>query len=95
MPPESRCCPVAQLVCGGRCFVPFSFRKGFVMLQSQITVGGVYVAKVNGNLTRVRVESIRPRVMGPGNVYNVVNLKTGRSTAFRSAAKFRAVASSL
>lgn len=70
------------------------------MKQSEIKVGGIYVAKVNGKLTRVRVDSIRKqgevrwfggRASGrSSDAYGVTNLATGRKTVFRSAAKFRA-----
>lgn len=58
------------------------------MLKSQIKVGGLYTAKVNGQLTTVRVDSV-----GSGfdstTYYNVTNMRTGRTTTFRSAQKFR------
>ncbi len=67
------------------------------MLKSQIVVGGVYVAKVSGNLVQVRVDAIRNRFMGgpmgkDRTCYDVTNLKTGRKVTFRSAQKFRAPA---
>lgn len=63
------------------------------MKASEIRVGGIYVAKVAGKLTKVRVDEIK-------TIYNdypkrdekryyVTNLATGRKTTFRSAAKFR------
>ena len=57
------------------------------MLKSQITVGDVYVAKVNNYLTNVRVDRIRETSYGTR--YDVTNMKTGRETMFRSAGKFR------
>lgn len=70
------------------------------MKKAEIKVGGHYKAKVSGNLVTVRVDEIR-EVAGVrpmfgrtpySNVYDVTNLKTGRKTTFRSAAKFRSVA---
>lgn len=67
------------------------------MKQSEIKVGGTYVAKVSNKLTTVRVDAIREEVdryrggnvIGTQTIYDVTNLKTGRHTTFRSAAKFR------
>lgn len=71
------------------------------MLKSDIKVGGVYEAKVNGRLTNVRVDDIKQSYSGSrfssrtSNLrreetrYHVTNLSTGRTTVFRSAAKFR------
>ena len=53
------------------------------MKKSEIKVGGLYLAKVAGSVTTVRVDATR------GSGYNVTNLRTGRKTTFRSAAKFR------
>ena len=69
------------------------------MLQTQIVIGGVYLAKVSNKLTQVRVDDIRlianwsKRTIGRQNcatckIYDVTNLATGRKTVFRSAAKF-------
>lgn len=62
------------------------------MTKSEIKVGGRYVAKVSGNMTTVRVDAIDERSDWKGRtttIYRVTNLKTGRNTTFRSAAKFR------
>lgn len=70
------------------------------MKKSEIEVGGVYEARISGNVVRVRVDEIRQRMYGRfvRNVYkryhdrtlfDVTNLKTGRKATFRSAAKFR------
>lgn len=63
------------------------------MKANEIRVGGVYIAKVSGKLTKVRVDAIRETSgrMGRGErtVYGVTNLATKRTTSFRSAAKFR------
>lgn len=71
------------------------------MKKAQIKVGGIYVAKVSGKLTRVRVDAIRDvsrqrgydyagkLVYVDSQVYDVTNLATGRKTTFRSASKFR------
>jgi hypothetical protein len=75
------------------------------MKANEIIVGGKYVVKVSGKLTTVRVDEIREvdawhggtvRLGRGGNtktVYDVTNLTTGRRTTFRSATKFRCVAS--
>lgn len=73
------------------------------MLKSEIKVGGHYIAKVGVNVTTVRVDRIEEVEGRPtGNIwgdkrrdttrYHVTNLTTGRTTTFRSAAKFRRVA---
>jgi hypothetical protein len=67
------------------------------MKRSEIKVGGEYLAKVNGCLTIVRVDSIRDRHNSSAYqksttpIYEVTNLNTGRTTTFHSAAKFRGV----
>lgn len=65
------------------------------MKKHEIKVGGHYRAKVSGVLTTVRVDAIRddglrPSPGSPYMRYDVTNLHTGRTTTFRSAAKFRA-----
>jgi hypothetical protein len=66
------------------------------MKQNEIKIGELYVARVNGNLTRVRVNGIRvyakTTYSQSRTIYDVTNIKTGRSTTFRSASKFRALA---
>lgn len=65
------------------------------MKKSEIKVGGFYKASVNGKVVTVRVDDVRERAMsGLGNSvsYVVTNTATGRTTTFRSAAKFREVA---
>lgn len=59
------------------------------MKKADIKKGGLYQAKVGGNLTVVRVDEITPGGIGE---YRVTNLATKRTTYFRSAAKFRGVA---
>ena len=71
------------------------------MKKNEIRVDGVYVAKVSGKLTRVRVDAIRqvPKRHGNSyssqstyvvvNEYDVTNLSSGRKLVFRSSAKFR------
>lgn len=64
------------------------------MKANEITVGGVYEAKVSGKLTRVRVDRIEDGYTWqdrPVRRYHVTNLVSGRKTVFRSAAKFRRV----
>lgn len=70
------------------------------MKANEIKVGGIYVAKVSGKLTEVRVDEIRERpgfrsggkkIRQDRTVYGVTNLKTGRTTTFESAMKFRGV----
>jgi DNA helicase II / ATP-dependent DNA helicase PcrA len=70
--------------------------RSLPMKSSEIVVGGEYVAKVNDKLTTVRVEAVQ-QVQGfkrEETRYDVLNLKTGKRTTFRSAAKFRSPASS-
>lgn len=74
------------------------------MLKKDIKVGGVYEAKVNGRLTKVRVDGIDERdgyksvasgyTTKSATRYRVTNLATGRTTVFRSASKFRKEAAS-
>ena len=69
------------------------------MKANEIKKGEKYIAKVSGVLTTVRVDEIREvsrgrmaaggYTYGTATVYDVTNLKTGRKTTFRSAAKFR------
>lgn len=62
------------------------------MKSKEIRVGGKYEAKVSGNLTVVRVDSVSDQLTYAGRattVYRVTNLKTGRRTTFRSPSKFR------
>jgi DNA helicase II / ATP-dependent DNA helicase PcrA len=70
------------------------------MKASEIKVGALYRAKVNGKLTTVRVDRVEARgtkgqVGGIRSrtvtLYHVTNVATGRTTTFRSAAKFREV----
>ena len=64
------------------------------MKAKEIEQGKTYLARVSGKVVRVRVDAIR-EVNGIGSRshclekrYDVTNLKTGRRTVFRSAAKF-------
>lgn len=73
------------------------------MKASEIEVGGFYMAKVSGNVVKVKVDAIREVTTVRGTnyytggggklsekkVYDVTNTETGRKTTFRSAAKFR------
>ena len=63
------------------------------MKKAEITIGGQYIAKVSGRLTTVRVnnivESSHLLHCRQVTLYFVTNLRTGRKTTFRSAAKFR------
>jgi len=61
------------------------------MKKSEIRVGGCYIAKINNKLTTVRVDTLREQSHNSRTttVYDVTNLTTGRSTTFRSAARFR------
>lgn len=75
------------------------------MKKSEIKVGGVYATRVAGNHTTVRVDAMHEVTQHMGcsytgksidrdaTVYDVTNLTTGRKLVFRSAAKFRRVAS--
>ena len=70
------------------------------MKANEIKIGGVYIAKVSGNLTQFRVDGIAEAATlykgngkwGYGVRYHATNLKTGQQTSFASAAKFRKVA---
>lgn len=72
------------------------------MKASEIVLGGLYAAKVNGKIVTVRVDSVRKvpgynsgsRAVAAQTVYDVTNLATGRKTTFRSAAKFRSAVKS-
>jgi hypothetical protein len=71
------------------------------MKKSEVQVGRHYRAKVSGVLAVVRVDAIRSvpkrrinNYIGQSggsdaSVYDVTNLRTGRKTTFRSAAKLR------
>lgn len=61
------------------------------MKKAEIKVGGLYTARVSGNFVTVRVDKIRVGTSFDRDCtyYDVTNLKTGRKTTFRSAAKFR------
>jgi hypothetical protein len=66
------------------------------MKAKDITVGGLYAARVAGRLTTVRVEAIRESAVyrarqphTPVTLYDVTNTATGRRTTFRSARRFR------
>lgn len=61
------------------------------MKKAEIKVGGLYKAKVSGNIVTVRVDRINERDgFNAGKAtFDVTNLTTGRKTTFRSAAKFR------
>ena len=61
------------------------------MKKNEIKIGGFYRAIVSGNRVTVRVDAIRKKTDYSGSsrtVYDVTNLKTGRTTVFRSAARF-------
>lgn len=62
------------------------------MKAKEIKQGGTYSARVNGNLTTVRVDSIREVRAGLhsriATHFDVTNLATRRETMFRSASKF-------
>lgn len=67
------------------------------MKKSEIKVGGLYLAKVGGTITTVRVDKISEHCGVSHRTmthYEVTNLKTGRKTTFHSAAKFRGPAPS-
>lgn len=77
------------------------------MKACQIREGGLYIARVSGKLSLVRVDRIRDSVRVRSNnytgkaelvscdVYDVTNLATRRRTVFRSARRFlREVSSS-
>jgi hypothetical protein len=73
------------------------------MKSNEVKVGETYVAKVSGNLTHVRLDSIEEipgrkanalaysgrRSIRARTRYLCTNLRTGRQVSFRSAQKFR------
>jgi len=67
------------------------------MKAINIEVGKIYIAKVSNKLVKVRVDAIRREdyrfFSKPKTFYDVTNLSTGRKTTFRSAGKFRSIAS--
>lgn len=58
------------------------------MKIDEVVVGGIYVCKVGGNLTRVRIEE---GIRGYSNRRHWIatNLRTGRKVTIKSAAKLR------
>jgi hypothetical protein len=54
------------------------------MKKHEITLGGVYVAKVSGRLTRVRIDRESPH-----GGWDATNIETGRAIRVRSAARLR------
>lgn len=54
------------------------------MKKSEVSVGKVYVAKVSGKMTRVRIDSVNPH-----GGWLATNEKTGRIVRIRSAARLR------
>lgn len=71
---------------------PYHQRNRCMMKKDEITVGGQYLAKINGKIVTVRVDNTHTTSLGAGKTttyYDVTNLRTGRKTVFRSAAKFR------
>ena len=60
------------------------------MKASEITLGGVYVAKVTGKLAKVRVENIVEHLSrGCAQMhYRCVNLATGRPVTVKSCQRF-------
>lgn len=63
------------------------------MKKNEIEVGRVYLAKVSGKLTRVKVLEVE-ELLWPKKqtLYLVENLSTGRRVTFRSAQRFRGLA---
>ena len=60
------------------------------MLKKDIIVGGFYLAKVSNKVVPVRVDRIRQQEYGKAvTIYDVTNMRTKRTTTFRSATKFR------
>lgn len=82
----------AKRLSAGRCWRRTGTGRESFMLKSEIQTGGVYFARVSRNVVRVRVDLIRTGAWPSGRastVYDVTNLDTGRTTRFRSAARFR------
>lgn len=65
------------------------------MKAKDVKAGRVYEARVGGNLVPVRLDKVREVTkyrghgVTDGSAFDVTNLKTGRKTTFRSAAKLR------
>ena len=57
---------------------------GDAMKQHEIQLGKHYVAKVSGNLTRVRIDSVSPY-----GGWNGTNLETGKKVRIKSPARLR------
>jgi hypothetical protein len=62
------------------------------MKACDIVVHGRYLARVSGRIVRVRVDRIYDGSNGRKR-YDVTNMATGRTTSFRSATRFRHIAS--
>lgn len=74
---------------GERGTVPYEDQA---MKAKDIKIGGKYTAKVAGNITTVRVDTIRESFGYGGRsttVYDVTNLRTGRKIVVRSPQRFR------
>lgn len=54
------------------------------MKKAEVQIGGVYVAKVSGHLTTVRIDR-----ESPYGGWDATNVATGRSIRVRSAARLR------
>jgi hypothetical protein len=55
------------------------------MRQQEVTVGGKYFAKISGDLTIVRIIDRTPYRRGRLDVFEAVNLETGRRVHVTSA----------
>lgn len=55
------------------------------MRKAEIRTGGVYKAKVSGNVVEVRIVGERAFTKG----WDAINLKTGRAVWIKSAARLR------
>ena len=72
-------------------------RRSIPVLAKDIHLGGVYVAKVTGKLTSVRVENIVERLFYGKRAqthYLCVNLTTGRPITVRFCQRFRSAVKS-
>lgn len=57
------------------------------MKATEIHLGGVYIAKVSGVLTRVRIDRLAPEYYRGG--WSATNLATGRKIHIATAARLR------
>jgi hypothetical protein len=64
---------------------------GAIVKASEIEVGGVYCAEINGKIVDVQVSGIRETNLGKCIHYDATDLSTGCRTTFTSAAEFHSM----